>query len=270
MSPAALPRPRTPASTRAEDPRPNALRVAATAVGWEPAATPDDRSRRTWLWPVLLAVAVGCAALVAGVVLATSGDDRPAGGDETRSEVGAEEMGAPRPLEPGESYVDSEIQANGDVVVRQWINADEPLQLLRLTLPVISTSGAVSASGIEVVVDGRATDGPARLTEGGATYSFSRTSQLELRYRLRGAVELGGSVPGRALAVATALDVEYAPRATSETRLVRAEGTVLALSCATPPAAALSPCGTAEGTHWQVDLAGPRVEDRVAAQLDVG
>jgi hypothetical protein len=91
---------------------------------------------------------------------------------------------------------------------------------------------------------------------------------VQLLYRLNGAVSLSDSTTGRALALATSLDVRYSPRPRSETRVVIAPA-VLSLSCTASATGELVPCGIQEGDQWKVELKGPRIRDRVVAQVDL-
>ena len=125
------------------------------------------------------------------------------------------------------------------------------------------------ATRVRVLADGSRVDGPDRLTGQSVTYIFDRTTDLDVRYRLAGAVQLSDSVDGRALALATSLDVRYTPVAARETRVVSAPR-VLSLACSSSAGATPVPCGEALGDDsWQVDLSGRQVTQRVLAQLDI-
>lgn len=188
----------------------------------------------------------------------------------TRGSVGADGFGAPPMLTADESYAESEVLMSGEVVVHQWIRSDEPLGLLRLALPEVPGAEGLSASEVEVLADDAVVAGPASITGAPATYTFDETTDVRVRYVLTGAVERSDSAAGRALAVATTLDVGYAPRTGRETRVVMAPE-VLSLACSPSPEASAVPCGRANGTNeWRVELTGPRVVDRVLAQLTLG
>ena len=85
-----------------------------------------------------------------------------------------------------------------------------------------------------------------------------------------GAVERSGSVPGRALATVTALDVDMIPPLVATTYAVSG-GDVLALACAPdePDDAVPAPCGAPAGRGWRVERAGNDRNDVVIAQLDL-
>jgi hypothetical protein len=279
------PRPRAPAPTTATapaepdpddqdpfEPDPDDQDLFEPDPG-EPAApqtrlAPVRRPRPVVPRPALIA-AVCLVLLLSGVLVvrlvADALEEQPVAGGATSSE----EAGAPRVLAPGESYVESEVLADGDVLVHQWINTDRPLQEIRLVLPDVSSPEPLSALDIRVSASGTAADGPSRIERRGAAFTFFPTTDIEIQYRLRGAVDPSASAPGRALAVATTLDVDYAPRAGSETRVVRSAGVVLTLACASSPQEPPSPCGVADGGQWEVELDGDRVADRVVAQVDV-
>lgn len=246
--------------------RPAPERSYAPPGARESKPVPAPVRRRVSPWT---AVGIGAAILVAlvvgGILVASvvGGPEDPAAESGSASAAPA---AAPRVLAGDEAYVESRVLADGDVVVRQWIRADEPLQRLRLRLPEVP-GVALSASEVEVVADGALVAGPATVTGLVATYTFEETTNVQVSYRLSGAVERSDSAAGRALAVATTLDVRYVPRPARETRIVRATE-VLALACSPSPEVLPEPCGQADETgQWRVDLAGPRVVDRVVAQL---
>ncbi len=186
------------------------------------------------------------------------------------------EPGAQRPpgvgsasLEADESYVETRVLPSGELVVRQWIRPDQPVRRLRLALPEVPGAEVLSAHGVEVVADGEPVDGDDILTDRAADYVFDATTDLQVRYRLDGAVEFSDSVTGRALALATSLHVAYAPLAERETRVVSA-AEVLSLACARTAAEPPVPCGKASGDdRWSVELEDPRVTDRVMAQVNL-
>lgn len=236
------------------------LRAPAPAPARAPTSPPRGR---------LVALAVGVAALAVGGAVASaiirSGDPRP---DDVP--VTVDTLGAPRVLLPDESYVESRVLAGGDVVVRQWIRTDRPLQQVRLALPEVEGAETLQADGIVVESGGVRAVGPTLIAVGGATYTFTDTTELRIRYRLTGATEVSDRASGRALARATTMDVTYTPGIARDTRVVRASE-VLALACGARSGAPVVPCGDADGTQqWQVDLTGRRVDDRVVAQVNLG
>lgn len=173
------------------------------------------------------------------------------------------------PLHAGESYVETLVQPNGEVVVRQWIRPDEPFRQLQLALPTVPGAEDLSAARIEVVADGVVVEGPDQITGSPATYTFAETTDVGVSYQLYGALERSDSAVGRALVVATSLDVGYEPRPERETRVVLAPE-VLSLACSPSLEEPYVPCGEADGDdQWQVELVGPHVVDRVIAQLNL-
>ncbi|HEV2796075.1 MAG TPA: hypothetical protein VGV65_00510, partial [Nocardioides sp.] len=240
------------------------------------AAPPSPRPRRFSLWSVLAVVAAATGLIVVALVGAylvtrpTGPDDpAPAFRPDAPRDAAANRQTAPVPA-LGESYVAIQVLDTGDIVVHQRIRAAEPLGRLRLTTPSSAPGVApMSATRVRVLADGSRVDGPDRLTEQGVTYVFDRTTDLDVRYRLAGAVQLSDSVDGRALALATSLDVRYTPVAARETRVVSAPR-VLSLACSSSAGATPVPCGEALGDDsWQVDLSGRQVTQRVLAQLDI-
>jgi hypothetical protein len=225
----------------------------------EPAG-PRDRGAKIAL--------VALAWLLGGGVLAYALAD---GLRDDPAEPGAGGSAAPpRSLARAESYVDTRVMPAGDLVVRQWIRAREPLTALGLELPDVAGAEDLSADQVEVVADGVVAAGPGRVSAAGATYTFEESASVLVTYRLEGAVQVSDSAAGRALAVVTALDTAYAPRVERETRVVHGPE-VLSLACSRQPDGSPMPCGRAAGDdQWQVDLSGDRVGDRVLAQLNLG
>lgn len=176
----------------------------------------------------------------------------------------------PRLLARRESYVETKVLPNGEVAVRQWIRAGEPIDQLSLALPSIAGMADLAATDVQVTAEGQPVDGPASISGRRVTYSFDPTVNLQVSYLLSGAVKRSSSAAGRALAMATTLDVTYAPRAEQETRVVRAPE-VLSLACSSSPQEPPVPCGADYGDgQWRVELTGADVVDRVTAVLTIG
>lgn len=263
-----VPAPRVPAPrASAEGTAEGTAVVAPEAEPIEPdehhARASADRHRWSTGW--IVAVVLGGSALcgIAAFLLVGgllhSESDRPAGGTNASS-----------PTEPDSSSVVSTVLPNGDVVVRQRIRAIRPIRLLRLELPPAAGGEGVSATQVEVVADGNTAFGRSTITDASATYIFAPATDVRIRYRLTGVVQLSESAPGRALAVATTLGVRYAPRVARETRVVHA-AEVLMLACGRSPDEPPVPCGEPDGDgRWRVELTGQRVDDRVVAQLTLG
>ncbi len=222
-----------------------------------------DRHRVMRVIAVSIAVPVSFAlgALVTSLVL---------GGTDHRlaeNSPGSAQSAAPPPLAGEGSYVESYVQDNGDVTVHQWIRVGEPIEELRLALPDVPGTG-LSVDRVVVVAEGRV-NGPARISARGTTYTFSPTKVVQVSYRMRGAVTRSND-DGRALVVATNLDVTYPVQSERETRVVRA-AEVLTLACARTATTAPVPCGTADNREqWRVELPGSRSADRVVAQVNLG
>lgn len=175
----------------------------------------------------------------------------------------------PEPVTDGETYVQTRVLRSGELVVTQWIESSRLLFGVTLDLPRVAGMEVLTAEQVEVVANGRNAVGPERISSGQQfTYAFLGTSSVRIRYRLTGAVELSPSVPGRALARLTALDVTYEPASAQATRTVNAPE-VLSLACSAPAQALETrPCGdrVSKG-EWTVNLSGQQVDDRVMAQL---
>ncbi|WP_374456604.1 hypothetical protein [Nocardioides sp.] len=176
---------------------------------------------------------------------------------------------APSGLAADEGYVETRVHADGTMEVRQWIRADEPLERLTLHVPRVTSAGQLAADRVEVLADGARIGGREEISYFNATYDLGGATEVELRYRLVGALQRSDSAPGRALAVATALEARFSRAPAREVRVVKAPE-VLSLACT--PAADVSPvpCGTPDGAgEWHVDLAGRRVSERVVASLTI-
>ena len=145
----------------------------------------------------------------------------------------------------------------------QWIRVGEPIEELRLALPDVPGTG-LSVDRVVVVAEGRV-NGPARISARGTTYTFSPTKVVQVSYRMRGAVTRSND-DGRALVVATNLDVTYSVQSERETRVVRA-AEVLTLACARTATTAPVPCGTADDREqWRVELQASRARDHVVGR----
>ncbi|RYB96389.1 hypothetical protein EUA06_02105 [Nocardioides glacieisoli] len=232
-----------------------------------PAPEASSPARSTTRKVVAASVLGLVVALVAGVGLVSM-----LAGDEPSPEAGPRAvLTSPPPvlIGAGESYVDLSVMANGDVEATQWIVAAEPIDRLRLDLPELAGAEEITASAVIVLADGEVVAGPDRITGRGATYALDAATDVQVSYRLTGAIVFSDSVTGRALA-APGMDAAYAPRSRSETRVVRGPG-LLSLACGKPPAEQLVPCGQETSPEeWSVDLTGTEVEDRVVAQLTLG
>ena len=84
---------------------------------------------------------------------------------------------------------------SGDVVVRQRIRTVGPIRGLRLELPSVPGVEGVSASQVEVVADDNTALGPKTITDALATYVFAPATDVRIRYRLTGAVEIASRPP---------------------------------------------------------------------------
>jgi hypothetical protein len=261
LPPVQLPTPRV--APELESVPPEADLVPEPEPEPEPESEPaGPRDRRAKVVLIALAWLVG-GGVLAYALLAGLRDDPAEQG------VGGS-ADPPQALGPAESYVDTQVLPAGDLVVRQWIRAREPLTALGLELPVVPGAEDLSADQVEVVADGVVADGPDRVTAAGATYTFEETTTVLVTYRLEGATQVSDSAAGRALAVVTTLETAYAPLVERETRVVHGPE-VLSLACSRQPDGSPEPCGRDSGDdQWEVYLSGDRVDDRVLAQLNLG
>ncbi|WP_457207893.1 hypothetical protein [Nocardioides sp. P5_C9_2] len=174
----------------------------------------------------------------------------------------------PQPLQPGESYVRTVVLPSGDLRVTHWIESDVPLRSVDLAMPAVSGAEAVEVRNVRVVADGRRVTrsrGVASMPEG---HPLSGAGSVQVRYRLKGAVEPSTSTRGRGLALMTSLTVQQDPASVRVFRTVLAPE-VLSLACApTTGRPDPQPCGALDPDGgWTVELAGDRVDDRVLAQV---
>lgn len=228
----------------------------------EEAPTPRrDARRRIGVLALVLGVLLGVAVVGTAYWWTARDDGAP------RAE-GA--WTAPEGLDPDEGYVETRVHADGTMEVRQWMHADEALERVTLRIPRVTSAGQLAAQDVEVLADGEPVEGRGEITYFAAAYDLGGASEVELRYRLVGAVERSSSAPGRALAVATALDARFSPAPAREVRVVKAPE-VLSLACARSADASPVPCGTPDGDgEWHVELAGRRAADRVIASVTIG
>ena len=266
LPPVQVPAPRSAPDERASaapapppSPPPEPARDPESLRDPEPSRTEDRRLRTVF---IVLAWLAGGSVFALSVALGLQDDpSEPAGSGVAGL--------APR-LGPGESYVDSRVLPTGEVTVRQWIRPGSAIDSVVLGLPDVPGTARLYADEVEVVADGTPAEGPDRIAGGPATYTFDPTTDVVVRSRLLGAVEVSGSSAGRALAVATSLETTYSPRAVRETRVVSATA-VLSLACARTPERSPVPCGQADGTdRWRVETTDARGTDRVLAQVDLG
>lgn len=208
-------------------------------------------------------------AMTIGLVAGRMGGDEPSA---ATLESEARGLTPPQPLAPDEAYVRTVVLPSGDLRVTHWIESSTPLLDVDLSLPDVTGAEGVEARNVRVVADGRRVSGAARIATVPASYPLLGALSVQVRYRLKGAVERSeASAPGRALALVTALDVAQEPAPERVTRSLHAPE-VLSLACApvaadaTPePCGALGPAG-----GWTVERTGARVDDRVLAQVSLG
>lgn len=198
---------------------------------------------------------------------------RMSGEGDSEATVSSEGRGLtpPRPLGPGEAYVRTVVLPSGDLRVTHWIESSTTLLAVELSLPDVTGVSDVEARNVRVVADGRRVAGSPRITTVPTSYPMLGARSVQVRYRLKGAVERSAtSAPGRALTLMTALDVAHEPPPERVTRSFHAPE-VLSLACAPTAAdAAPEPCGAVDPAGgWTVERTGARVDDRVLAQVSL-
>jgi hypothetical protein len=168
------------------------------------------------------------------------------------------------------SYVESHITAKGLVRVTQWIRSTTPVTSLDLAAPAMpSGTGKARATDLVVAADRRILDTPTTVGPAGRHLTLKAPATVVfVRYTLHGVVERSGTVPGRALARAIALDVRYRPR-TGPVRISLIGGQVLSTACAATTTAVPYPCGTQVKNRWNVLLRGAERTDAVMAQVNL-
>lgn len=210
--------------------------------------------------------------LVTAVLMAVWGG-HPGADDVPRASLAdarSFESAPPRPLAAGEEYVRTEVLPSGDLTVTHWIKSGLQLSSVRMRSPEVAAPQKVTAEEVRVVVDDAVVPGPGRISGLTARYYFQVASTVQISYLLTGALELSGSVRGRALARPTSLDVLYGRGSLQVTHTVIGPH-VLALACVTPVRSITPvPCGTRVSKgQWMVELPGRRPVDQVIAALNL-
>ena len=199
--------------------------------------------------------------------------DRMGGDGGSVAALGNEARGRtpPRPLGPDATYVRTMVLSSGDLRVVHWIESDDLLLSLGLAVPAVAGAEDVEARNVRVVADGRRVTGPDLIAGYPQSYPLLGAHSVQVRYRLKGAVERSASPTGRGLVLVSALDVLQDPAPSHAIRSVLAPE-VLSLACA-PSTAPTTPaqCGTIDsGGGWSVEQAGERLDERVVAQVSLG
>lgn len=244
---AAAPRPSAPAPPRAPDPV---------------APAPDPPARR----PRRAAVGIAAAVVLAGVAIGGTGAWLA-----VRDDGASQRQAAPTPAAawpgPGASRTVTSVLADGGIEVVHRIHTDTPIDGLELSLPDTGSATPVEASSVEVVADGQAASGPQTITFARASYIFDGATEILVRYRLSGAVELSTSAAGRGLVTTTALTVSATQP--DDVRVVRA-ASVFSLACARSSDGTLVPCGESDSDgQWTVRLTAGDAGARVVAAVTV-
>ncbi len=230
----------------------------------------DDRSRRPISARDLVLVASLLVVLVLTAVLVRSAlKDQPAGTEASGGSSGRIPTPPAAAPEVG-SYVESRVAANGDVRVRQWVRSRSPLLAVRLQMDALPAADR-SPKATDVVVDSDQTllNRPTSITSTGQRLFFSSPPRVVyLSYTLKGAVDISPSVPGRALARATAIRLDVSPM-TGPSRVTLVSNEVLSMACSQSPVGAPAPCGKPGKHRWSVLLTGDKRDDTVMAQVNL-
>jgi cellulose synthase (UDP-forming) len=188
--------------------------------------------------------------------------------DDSMLQAGADTPGPPAEAPSTGSYVQARVTAGGDVRVRQWIQSRKPMASVALELPELpDSSRSVRATDVLVAAD-RVVLAEQRPIEA-STRRLDLPDPAKLlyvRYTLKGVVERSPSAPGRALAHATALQVQPSP---GPSHLSVRSQDVLTASCAADQTSLPRPCGAPSDDGWTVVLRGDQRRDSVVAQVNL-
>ncbi len=243
--------------------------------------------RRLLVGPgVLLAVALVVAGAVALLVLVRPSFEGADPGAERPPGAGVLSVAPPARLPGAGSFVRTRIGSEGAVEVTQWIRSPRPVKAITVAVPQLpGPARGLVATGVLVAGDRVIVPAPGTLPGQRSRYRFVTPARvIYLHYRLAGAVERRGSVPGRGLVRLAALDVAYRPRQ-GPTVLSLSGRRVLSVACTpaatTGPSAGTRvakvsafhaepvPCGRQAGDRWEVELRGRHRTDAVMAQVDL-
>lgn len=246
------PRAALPAETRPASPPAPAPRV--------PTPTPSPlRGRVLRVAALILVVLLGVGGGAFAIWSMTDDAEGPPASSPPAEVAGQPEAGASRTV--------TDVRADGTVEVTHEIHTLQPIGRLTLSLPKAVKASGVEATDIEVVADGSSSFGPEALERGRASYLFSSSTEILVRYRLLNAVERSTSAAGRGLVTTTALTVSATQP--SDLRIVRSAA-VLSLACSRPQEQSLMPCGESEGDgQWRVRLGAEDAGSRVVASVTV-
>ena len=240
---------------------------------------PRRRLDRQGLIKVAVVALVVLIAVVALVLRVTRGDGDDGGAsDSTTNASGSLDVPAtPADLPEVGAYVESTVDASGDVTVRAWIRSEVAVQRLdAVTADPDSLPGTVEARGVQVTTL-NGTRLASRRAVGTKTQRLKLrqpVTELYLTYTIVGDTlsDETSTVAGRGLARVTAMDVTFDGEAGPTVRLLRGPGTVLNAACLAADASfeqAPRGCGEpADDGAWQVVLRGLARHDRVLAQLE--
>lgn len=245
---------------------------AGTVVPLGPApendrGVPPGHRFRPRVWAVIAVVVLVEVLLVAWVIVSADDAtvvDRP------------ERLVAPRDLPLQGSLVLSQVRPDGSVAVTQWMRGLDPLGSVALSTPTVAGSGPVQVTDARLVAD----DGSV-LAEGITVGAEPQripvegpTRLVRATYVLDGVSEVSSDVPGRLLVQAVA--VTMASTGEAGPVVVEVEGAEsgavvrnLACSDAGSSVAVQRPCGSPDGSAWQVRLNGDHRDDVVTAQVDL-
>jgi hypothetical protein len=150
------------------------------------------------------------------------------------------------------------------------VRSPSPLFAVRLEMPAVPSGQRVPrATKVVVASDQALLNQPGFVGSTGQRLFFNAPPKVVyLGYTLKGAVEMSPSVPGRALARATAMHIDYSPLA-GPTRVTLVSERVLSMACSDSPVSEPRPCGKPGEGRWSVLLKGKDRTDMVVAQVDL-
>jgi hypothetical protein len=254
-------------AARAED-HPEVVPTSAGGATSAEPKTASGRRRRLSARDVALVACLLIVLVLTAVLVRAALKERSA---TTAQRPVAKSIPNPPPAAPKQgSYVESRVAANGTVRVRQWVRSRNPLFAVRLEMPAAPGGDRVPrATNVVVTSDQALLNQPAFVGSTGQRLFFNAPPKVVyLSYILKGAVDMSPSVPGRALARATSMHIEYSPLA-GPTRVTLVSAKVLSMACSDSPVSDPRPCGHPGDGRWSVLLKGKNRTDTVVAQVDL-
>lgn len=212
---------------------------------------------------VVLVVLVGIGAIL---VFRARSDQQPV----TPGPVAPSKQQTTGVLEPGQ-IVESDVRRSGDLEVRHSITGAEPFETITVRADQADGQpGTRPARDVEASVSGRVVATLPSVRRAGTPIPFDDpVREVLLTYRVGAVLEDTGTVPGRALARVTTLNVDFGAESGPVRRQVRAPGEVLNVACLRTDRSPPRPCGAAVPGGWEVELEGDDRDDGLLVQIQL-